>query len=200
MFLEGSRVRVALSVGAIVLSGACTAAESPTADSTPHQPSASQSPSPKPTPVTGHVRVENQALGSSERLVTRAIHDLKALGFWDDLTDHLYVLKISSRPGRTRIPKDGHLADAFLTAQIDKRGAGSLCDILLFPQAMTDDLVRYENFYEQGLIADPTPTIRQFWVSILGHELAHCLHHGSGEPTAERWEKKVLAAARALTA
>jgi hypothetical protein len=94
------------------------------------------------------------------------------------------------------VPSDGHLADAFLTAQIDKRGAGSLCDILFFPQAMTDDLVRYENFYEQGLLPDPTPTLRQFWVSILGHELAHCLRHGSGEPVAERWEKKVLDRAR----
>jgi hypothetical protein len=153
-------------------------------------------PSAVPEVVTGDVTVQNDALGDSEELVERAIADLKRLGFWGDLTDHLYVLKISSRPGPDRIPDDGHLADAFLTAQIDETTAGSLCDVMFFPDAMVADLARYEDYYNRGLLPDPTPTLRQFWASILGHELAHCLDHGRGEPTAERWEKKVLAAAR----
>jgi hypothetical protein len=146
--------------------------------------------------VTGHVKVENDALGDSKQLVRRAINDLKDLGFWDDLTDHLYVLKISTRPGPDRIPDDKHLADAFLTGQIDETTAGSLCDLMFFPDAMVADLVRYDDYYNRGLLPDPTPTLRQFWASIVGHELGHCLDHGRGEPTAERWERKVLTAAR----
>lgn len=153
-------------------------------------------PEPSPTVVTGHVRVENEALGASKRFLARAIGDLKQLGFWHTLTDHLYVLHISSRPGLDRIPADGHLADAFLTGEVDKTKAGSLCDIMFFPDALTADLARYAGYYARGLLPDPTPTLREYWVSILGHELAHCLHHGRGEPTARRWEKKVLTAAR----
>jgi hypothetical protein len=67
---------------------------------------------------------------------------------------------------------------------------------MFFPDAMAADLARYDRYYHQGLLPDPTPTEREFWVSILGHELGHCLYHGRGEPTAERWEKKVLDAAR----
>jgi hypothetical protein len=137
------------------------------------------------------------AVGPAKALVTEAVADLKKLGYWKELTDDLYVLKIGSRSGRASVPEDGHLADAFLTGQIDDDGgSGALCDIMFFPTAMSDDLVRYAEYYAQGLLPDPTPTVREFWVSILAHELAHCLEHGKGEPIAESWEKKVLEAAR----
>ena len=177
--------------------GACEPAnDPPTSAASPSAGTPSPVPSSRLRVVTGDVRVENEALGDSKGTVRTAIADLKNLGFWDDLTDHLYVLKISSRPGPDRIPDDGHLADAFLTGQIDETTAGPLCDIMFFPDAMVADLERYEDYYNQGLLPDPTPTLRQFWASILGHELAHCLDHGQGEPTAERWEKKVLTAVR----
>lgn len=147
-------------------------------------------------PQARGVRVQNVAFGRSRTLVRIAISDLKRLGFWKELTGHLYVLKISSRTGIDNVPEDGHLADAFLTGQIDSRGAGALCDIMFFPTAMANDLARYDEYYRQGLLPDPTPTEREFWVSILAHELSHCLDHGQGEPAAEAWEKKVLTAAR----
>jgi hypothetical protein len=140
--------------------------------------------------------VHNGAHGSSKRLVKVAIADLKRSGLWKPLTKHLYVIKVSSRLGRENVPEDGHLADAYLTAQIDDGVGGSLCDIMFFPTAMADDLARWRTYNAQGLLADPAPSRRQFWASILAHELAHCLDHGSGEDVAERWEAKALSRLR----
>ncbi len=196
MYRQNRPLAAALLLVILGLTG-CTAP-----DGAPMQagPTSSTLPIPIPNqtvagPVKG-VRVVNHAFGSSKDLLGTAIADLKTLGFWNELTKDLYVLKVSSRNGRARVPEDGHLADAFLTAQIDKRGSGALCDLMFFPVAMSDDLARYQQYYEQGLFADPPPSEREFWASILAHELAHCLGHGKGEPVAEAWEKKVLAAAR----
>ena len=140
--------------------------------------------------------VQNAAHGGSKRLVEAAIADLKGVKLWKPLTKHLYVIKIGSRLGRSNVPEDGHLADAYLTAQIDDGVGGSLCDIMFFVTAMADDLARWRTYNQQGLLDDPAPTRRQFWASILAHELAHCLDHGSDEDVAERWEAKALEAIR----
>ena len=141
--------------------------------------------------------VQNAAHGASKRSVSNAIKDLKKVGLWKPLTRHLYVIKISSRLGRSSVPEDGHLADAYLTAQIDDDGVGgSLCDIMFFPTAMSDDLARWRTYHAQGLLADPAPARREFWGAILAHELAHCLDHGKGEAAAERWEARALEALR----
>ncbi len=151
----------------------------------------------RPPTEPDRVIVENIALGASKGFAARAIRDLKKLGFWDDLTDHLFIIQVASRDGRTNIPEDGHLADAFLTGQVDERGSGGRCDIMFFTSAMADDLVRWERYYDQGLLPEPPPTWRQFWASILAHELAHCLRHGTGgEPLSEEYERKVLLRAR----
>lgn len=142
--------------------------------------------------------VQNVAHGKSKRTVATAVRDLKRVRLWKPLTKHLYVIKIGSRLGRSNVPDDGHLADAYLTAQIDDGVGGSLCDIMFFPTAMDDDLARWRTYNAQGLLDDPAPTRRQFWASILAHELAHCLNHGSGEGVAERWEARALKAVRAL--
>ena len=167
-------------------------------------PARSAAPSPSVRPTVGPepaergitqpegTTVHNGAHGSSKRLVRMAIADLKRAGLWKPLTKHLYVIKVSSRLGRENVPEDGHLADAYLTAQIDDGVGGSLCDIMFFPTAMADDLARWRTYNAQGLLADPAPSRRQFWASILAHELAHCLDHGSGEDVAERWEAKTL--------
>jgi hypothetical protein len=143
-------------------------------------------------------KVENVAFGRSRGHARRAIKDLKEIGLWRRLTDHLYVVKIGSRLGRESIPEDGHLADAILTAQVDEQGGGSLCDIRFYPTAMGDDLVRWAQYYSQNLLPEPAPTVRQFWGAILAHELAHCLGDGKGEPIAERWEDRALRGLRTL--
>ena len=140
--------------------------------------------------------IHNAAHGASKRSVSRAIKDLKKVKLWKPLTKHLYVIKIGSRLGRSNVPEDGHLADAYLTAQIDDGVGGSLCDIMFFPTAMADDLARWRAYNAQGLLTEPAPSRRQFWGAILAHELAHCLDHGKGEGAAERWEGKALEALR----
>jgi hypothetical protein len=152
-------------------------------------------------PTRPRPAVRNAAAGADRELISRAVADLRTLGLWTPLTRHLYRLQLGARPGATNVPPDKHLADAFLTAVIDQRGSGALCDVLFYPTAIRRDLERQARFHAQGLLPDPPPTLRQFWVSILGHELAHCLPHEDffrqrGERTAERWEARVLAAAR----
>ncbi len=138
----------------------------------------------------------NSAFGRSRVRVASAIDDLRDIGYWKDLTGHLYELKVGSRLGLENIPEDGHLADAYLTAKIDGNEGGSYCDIMFFPAAMSADLERWRNYYASGLLDDPAPTFRQFWAAILGHELAHCQRNRNGEPAALKWEEKVLAAVR----
>ena len=145
----------------------------------------------RPSERDATVRLENDALGASKQRVNQAVADLKAIGLWDDLTNHLYVVNIQSRPGTSNIPDDRHLADAFLTAQIDEQGSGGLCSIMFFPAA-----VRGEYAELLAYAADhPTyeaPSLRDFWASILGHELGHCFKGQPGEDVARRWEHRVL--------
>jgi len=159
-------------------------------------PSATSSPAARGITKPEGLIVRNAALGFSKKLVRRAIADLKEVGLWKPLTRHLYSIRFASRLGRVNIPEDGHLADAYLTAEIDGNEGGAMCDIMFFPSAMAADLARWRAYHSQGLLPDPPPTIRQFWASITAHELAHCLKHGRGEPTAERWEARALAALR----
>lgn len=145
-------------------------------------------------PITrpDHVLVTNAALGGSRRHVRRAIRDLRRIGMWQRLTEHLYSVRFATRPGRDQVPDDGHLADAYLTAQIDGRRGGPACDVMFFPAAMADDLERWRTYHGRGLLADPPPSARHFWAAITAHELAHCLGDGKGEGAAMRWERRAL--------
>ncbi len=144
------------------------------------------------------VRLENEAFGASKRRVAQAVADLKSIGLWDDLTNHLYVVNVQSRLGRASIPEDRHLADAFLTGQIDKGGSGGLCSIMFFPAAVRADYSRLLIYAARHATYDP-PSYRHFWSSILGHELGHCFKGQPGEDVARRWEHRVLQAARELS-
>lgn len=141
-------------------------------------------------------KVENVALGASRARLDQAISDLRRVGLWDDLTRHLYRVKLASRLGRVNVPEDGHLADAVLTAVIDDDGQGALCDVMFFPTALRDDLARWRAYFSQGLLDEPPPPARHFWAAIVAHELAHCLGHGRGEEVAERWEARALTVLR----
>jgi hypothetical protein len=102
------------------------------------------------------------------------------------------VIELGSRLGRENIPRDGHLADAYVTGLVEKRGAGALCDIMFFPTAVTDDLARWRSYHANGYIEDPPPTLRQFWVGLLAHELGHCVEGPRGEKVAEMWERRAM--------
>jgi hypothetical protein len=138
------------------------------------------------------VRVENNAFGSSARFVRRAVRDLKRLDLWAPLTDNLYVIEIGSRLGRDDVPRDGHLADAYITGLVEEEGAGALCDIMFFPTAITDDLARWRTYHANGYLDAPPPSLRQFWAALLAHELGHCMEGPRGERVAEEWERRAL--------
>jgi hypothetical protein len=187
-------VALALSLSGVACSGGSALPD----DSAPGTPLL---PRPSPTAQRGitdpkGVIVENVSLEETTQDVERAIGDLKEVGLWRRLTSHLYGVKFGSRNGRSNIPDDGHLADAFLTAKIDGNIGGTYCDIVFFPTAMEDDLDRWRSYYSQGLLSDEAPTFRQFWASIMAHELSHCFDGPHGEPVALRWEAKALAAVR----
>jgi hypothetical protein len=100
------------------------------------------------------------------------------------------------------VPEDGHLAEARAFPYIDDDGGGRLCDITFFNTAIEDDMRLQQDYFDEGLLDRAPPTVRDFWVSILGHELAHCLPHERNgqpalapEPVAMKWEHRVLEAA-----
>jgi hypothetical protein len=186
-----------------LLPAACTGGTEPAAPRAAQTPGGTD-PSPTPAPAERAplerrgAKIENVASGGSHRRARVAIRDLRRIGLWSRLTDHLYIVKIGSRLGRGGVPADGHLADALLTAQVEEEGGGALCDIRFYPTAMADDLVRWAQYYAQRLLPEPPPTLRQFWGAILVHELAHCLGEGKGERVADRWEKRALRGLRTL--
>nr|MDQ3916654.1 hypothetical protein [Actinomycetota bacterium] len=165
------------------------------ADATP-----TPSPSPSASPVINPpgIVVLNVAFGKSKRRLQRAIADLKEVDLWYPLTKHLFQLKLGSRLGVTNIPDDGHLADAVLTGAIEEDAQGRLCDLMFFPNAIAQDLDRWRLYHSQGALVDPPPTLRQFWGSILAHELGHCFPGGPGEKVAEHWEREALERLREL--
>lgn len=150
-------------------------------------------------------KVHLKGLDGSDHFVKRAIVDLKAVGLWDELTDHLYRIEVLARAGKEDVPLDRHLADARFWRQRIARGTydypdGSFCRIRMFPRAITDDLVRWRSYYAQGVTPEVPPTRRQFWATILGHELGHCPKQGNrtaSEEVAQAWERRVLGALRA---
>jgi hypothetical protein len=186
------RMPAACVVAALLLAIAC---DRPSPSTAPVRPSSGGPATPQARPPDEPpLRVENLALGASHARVRAAIADIRAAGLWDELTRHLYVVQIESRPGRVNMPDDGHLADAFLTATIDQGGSGGLCSIMFFPSAIRADLQRVNEYFEQGLAAEEPPSRRAFWASILGHELGHCFPGQPGEDVAQRWESRVLGA------
>lgn len=171
----------------------------------PGEPRASRSAAPTPSPSPSVVInppglvFDNAAFGRSKKRVARATRDLKAIGFWRPLTRHLYKLKVASRLGVVNVPEDGHLADAILTAAFDEEAQGRACDVMFFPNAISQDLDRWRLYWAQAAIEDPPPTKRQLWGAVLAHELAHCLPGGPGEKVAEDWEARALRKLRKLS-
>ncbi|MGI8775289.1 MAG: hypothetical protein ACR2KQ_09830 [Actinomycetota bacterium] len=187
---------VSLVLLVALLMGACSGASTPEPAARPTAPDTAPSPGLEQRGITKPegVIVENAAQPGTKKLVREAIADLKEVGIWRKLTKHLYGVKFATRPGRNSVPPDGHLADAFLTAKVDGDVGGTYCDIMFFPVAMADDLARWRSYHAQGLVAEPAPTARQFWASIMAHELSHCMRKKRGEKAARAWEKRALEA------
>lgn len=142
------------------------------------------------------LRIDNQGHTGPDRVrVQRAIRTLEELGFWDELTGHLHTVIVRTRPGERRKPLDGHLADSLYTARIGPGPDGLVCDIVIFSEALADDVEVQNSNYERGAVAVPAPSLKQFWAVILAHELAHCTTPGQrGERRSTRWEHRVLRA------
>ena len=194
-------VRASALLACVLLLGACSSPADPgpapdqVAPATPGP--SSSGPAERGITDPPGVIVVNGALGAGDRrLVTTAVEDVKATGLWKELTGHLYSVRIGIRPGEERIPEDGHLADALRTLKLDGDLGGIYCQITFYSAAMAGDLERVGEYFDQGLIATPPPSERQFYAAILGHELAHCLGKGKGEQVAQAWEKKVLDAVK----
>lgn len=142
------------------------------------------------------LRIDNlgQTRGDRAR-VEGSIRILKRLGFWDDLTEHLDFVVVRTRPRESRIPEDGHLADSLYTVDIGPGPDGLVCDVLIFSEALENDVALQASYYEQGSLDAPPPSLRQFWAVIVGHELAHCTDKGQeGEKRPTRWERRILEA------
>ena len=137
-------------------------------------------------------RVALRAGAEASRKLRQAERDLKHIGLWGRLSDHLYEVRMAVRPGRSDIPEDRHLADAYQSAVAAPGGYGSLCDIVFYPAAIAADLARWRRLHVRGLLGPPPSSLRHYWASILAHELGHCLGNGSGENVAEHWEAIAL--------
>jgi hypothetical protein len=184
----------------VVLVGCSRGAPGPIQRETFATPVASpgaSSPEARGITVAEDLTVDNAAFGRSRSKVAQAVADLKKVGLWKKLTGHLYVVKFGSRLGSENVPEDGHLADAYLTAQIDGDVAGGRCDVMFFTTAIKQDLTRWVTYHAQGLLTEEPPSLRQFWASIMAHELAHCLRGANGEGVAQQWEERALKALRA---
>ena len=143
-------------------------------------------------PVPARVRILPLS-PTDRRNVRRAVRDLKGLKVWDDLTDHIDFIRISTRPGVERIPLDGHLADSLFTGLVRPGRDGSLCDVYMYSEAIARDVDNQQTLYAYGRLSAPPPTLRQFWAVVLAHEVAHCSQRGQqGELRSNRWERRVL--------
>jgi hypothetical protein len=163
----------------------CTA---PAAHPTPEAASPRRSPAERRVTRPRGGRVRFVATGRAVVRLHQAEHDLKAVRLWWPLTHHLFEVKVAVRPGRSDIPADRHLADAYISALAVRGSLQNFCDIVFYPAAIAQDLVRWRRYHSQGRLGRPPATLRQYWGAILAHELAHCLGTGKGEKVAQHWE------------
>ena len=196
MDTDGDRIRYAKRavLSLMVLTGLASAAcdGEPRTEATPRAPvTATSSPSPSGQTPKGD-RVVLESGGRTRQILATSVEDLKAVGLWKQLTQHLYEIKLDSRAGGANVPEDGHLADAYFTGVVNRRGAGPVCDVMFFPSAVVADLERWRRYYAAGLLAEPAPSKREFYGSLLAHELAHCRPGPRGEAVARSWETRAL--------
>jgi len=62
---------------------------------------------------------------------------------------------------------------------------------------MRDDLAKQHHYYYMDRLPAEPPTMDEFWVAILAHELTHCRDRGRTEKVALQFERRVLERLRA---
>jgi hypothetical protein len=129
---------------------------------------------------------------SAVRRLRQAEHDLKAVRLWWPLTHHLFEVKVAVRSGRSDIPPDRHLADAYTSALEVQGTLQNFCDVVFYPAAITQDLARWRRLHAQGRLGRPPAGLRPYWGALLAHELGHCRGTGKGERVANLWEGRAL--------
>ena len=158
-------------------------------------PSPARTPTPRaeesPAPQRVDLKVWNEATGRDKGRVARAIRDLKKAGIWKKVVwKGLYVIQIQARAGEQRIPEDRHLADASFHAFKDEDGGGALCFILIYTEAIRQDIANWNHYDRLGLARYPPPAPRDVWAAALAHELGHCHKGFRGEKHARNWESR----------
>ncbi|MBA2725007.1 MAG: hypothetical protein H0U53_03360, partial [Actinobacteria bacterium] len=123
------RLAAGLLSSALILAGCSSTAERSSPDASDRAEPAATASGPAERGITNPpgVIAVNGALGADRKLVAQAIADVKTVGFWRELTGHLYSVRMGVRPGEERIPEDGHLADAIRTIKLDGDVGGIYC-------------------------------------------------------------------------
>ena len=189
-------MRRLLIVGAIAaVLASCTQDTSRPVESAPEPSRTAGSSRADRPPTRPHRKVVLETTGEARTRIATAIDDLKTIGFWERLTGSLFEVQLDARSGRSNIPRDEHLADAYYTAKTEPNGGGTVCDIMFFSTSIAADLERWRSLYAEGRIDRPPPeSLRQYYGSLLAHELGHCQPGPRGEPEALSWEHRAVTA------
>jgi len=184
--------RAALLLAALSLAVACEAAPPVIELAPPAQPPVSvNEKSAASLKVT--VRIAGGPL--THPAMNAAVAEIKRLHRWRAMTSHLTRLNIRARPGKSAVPQDRHLADSLYRPT--RRVEGRFCRVTFYPRAMRDDLAKQRYYYSQNKLPAEPPTMDEFWVAILAHELTHCNDQMRTEKVALRVEHRVLELLRA---
>jgi hypothetical protein len=149
----------------------------------------------KKEPATPRARLAVRGGPRTKPAMLLAVSGLRRLHLWQTLSGRLTRLLIRARPGVRAVPDDRHLADSLYRPM--KSGKGRFCRVTFYPRAMRDDLERQRFYHSEGRMPQEPPSLDEFWVAILGHELAHCRDHRRTEKAALRVEHRVLRLLRA---
>ncbi len=186
--------RAALLLAALSLAAACEAAPPPVIElPPPPQPPAALN---RKSAASPRVRVTIAGGPLTHPAMSAAVSEIKQLRLWGGMTEHLTRLRIRARPGERAVPQDRHLADSLYRPT---RTDGRYCRVTFYPRAMRDDLAKQRHYYSQDRLPAEPPTMDEFWVAILAHELTHCRDRISSrsEKVALRVERRVLKGLRA---
>ncbi|HET7482159.1 MAG TPA: hypothetical protein VFK89_04795 [Actinomycetota bacterium] len=186
MVTDGRRrgiVVVALLLAAACTDGGGAPASAPTSPAPPSHREATRA----------HRKLVLEAGGRARVYIGQAVRDLRSIGFWQTETKALFEVQLDARFGRSNVPRDEHLADSYYTATTTPPPGGTVCDVMFFPRAIIIDLARWRGFWAQGRIdREPPAGLREYYASLLAHELGHCQPGDRDEQAALRWERRAL--------